>query len=139
MHIKKSVFHPITANNASFHSSEIAVGESFEPLIKIEGQHPRIFTKPIYHQQKIPNSLQVIYVREGVYERLKEALSILPKIYSLVLYDGYRPFQVQQYLLHILRRRLHNDFRNCLHKKLTVKREDMLHFQALIALILFPI
>lgn len=98
MHIKKRVFYPITANNASFHSSEIAVGESFEPLIKIEGQHPRIFTKPIYHQQKIPNSLQVIYVREGVYERLQEALSVLPKIYSLVLYDGYRPFQVQQYL-----------------------------------------
>lgn len=64
MHIKKSVFHPITANNASFLSSKIAVGESFEPLIKIEGQHPRIFAKPIYHQQKIPNSLQVImYVK----------------------------------------------------------------------------
>ncbi|AVK85620.1 hypothetical protein C3943_19855 [Lysinibacillus sp. B2A1] len=36
----------------------------------------------------------MIYVREGVYERLKEALSVLPKAYSLVLYDGYRPFQV---------------------------------------------
>jgi len=104
MHIEKSVFHPITANIASFHSLKIAVCESFEPLIQIEAQHPRIFTKPIYHQQKIPNSSQAVYVREGIYERLKEALSRLPKSYSLVLYDGYRPFQVQQYLSSFSRR-----------------------------------
>ncbi|MEE3809626.1 M15 family metallopeptidase [Lysinibacillus fusiformis] len=54
--------------------------------------------EPIYYQQQIPDSLQVIYVREGVYKRLQQALTLLPQEYSLLLYDGYRPFQVQQYL-----------------------------------------
>ncbi|UUV26350.1 hypothetical protein [Lysinibacillus sp. FN11] len=54
--------------------------------------------KPIYYQQQISNSLRVIYVREGVYERLQQVLTLLPQKYGLLLYDGYRPFQVQQYL-----------------------------------------
>ncbi|MED4887331.1 hypothetical protein MKY88_08725 [Lysinibacillus sp. FSL R7-0073] len=29
---------------------------------------------------------------------MQHALTLLPKDYSLLLYDGYRPFQVQQYL-----------------------------------------
>ncbi|HAU34001.1 MAG TPA: D-alanyl-D-alanine dipeptidase, partial [Lysinibacillus sp.] len=29
---------------------------------------------------------------------MQHALTLLPKEYSLLLYDGYRPFQVQQYL-----------------------------------------
>ena len=33
-----------------------------------------------------------------MYSRLKQALNLLPKKYSFILYDGYRPFQVQQYL-----------------------------------------
>lgn len=57
--------------------------------------------EPIYYQQQIPDSLQVIYVREGVYKRLQQALTLLPQEYSLLLYDGYRPFQVQQYCLPI--------------------------------------
>ena len=75
-----------------------SVSESQEPLIQITGDHPRIFIQPIYYQQKIPTSLRAIYVREGVFERLQHALTLLPKDYSLLLYDGYRPFQVQQYL-----------------------------------------
>ncbi|UZM97086.1 hypothetical protein OL548_17640 [Lysinibacillus sp. MHQ-1] len=56
------------------------------------------FVEPIYYQQKIPNSLRGIYVREGLFERLQHALTLLPEDFSLLIYDGYRPFQVQQYL-----------------------------------------
>jgi len=75
-----------------------AIHENGEPLIRIREEQPRIFIEPIYYQQKIPNSLQAIYLREGAYERLTQALLLLPKNYSFILYDGYRPFQVQQYL-----------------------------------------
>ncbi|MCL1699262.1 M15 family metallopeptidase [Lysinibacillus sp. Bpr_S20] len=75
-----------------------AVRENGEPFIQIREDHPRIFIEPIYYRQKIPNSLRAIYLREGAYERLTQALLLLPNNYSFILYDGYRPFQVQQYL-----------------------------------------
>jgi len=69
-----------------------------EPLIKLDNQHPRIFTQPIYYQQQIANSLQSIYVRQNVLERLQRALVTLPDKYSFIVYDGFRPLLVQQYL-----------------------------------------
>ncbi len=78
--------------------SSPAICENGEPIIQIEEEHSRIFIEPIYYHQKITNSLQVIYLRQVVYERLTEALLLLPKNFSLILYDGYRPFQVQQFL-----------------------------------------
>ncbi|TQR37197.1 D-alanyl-D-alanine dipeptidase [Lysinibacillus sphaericus] len=75
-----------------------AIRENGEPFIQTGEEHSRIFVNPIYYHQKIPNNLQAIYVRQGVYERLTQALLLLSKNYSLILYDGYRPFQVQQFL-----------------------------------------
>lgn len=80
------------------HPDTPSVCESNEPLIQIPAAHPRLFIEPFYYQQQIPDSLRTIYVRKGVFERLQQALTLLPQEYSLVLYDGYRPFQVQHYL-----------------------------------------
>lgn len=52
----------------------------------------------MYYQQQIPNSLQSIYIRKHVLEKLEMAIALLPKQYSFILYDGFRPFQVQQHL-----------------------------------------
>ncbi len=51
--------------------------------------------------QSIPESLKFIYLRKGVYERLKRALELLPQRYSLILFDGYRPYQVQASLFQL--------------------------------------
>lgn len=48
--------------------------------------------------QKTPNSLRTIYLRESAYERLIQAVSLMPKNYSFIVYDGFRPLQVQQFL-----------------------------------------
>lgn len=96
--IYDAVFQPIEVNKTSIRDSTPAIRENGEPLIKIGEEHSRIFIKPIYYHQKIPNSLQAIYLRQSVYERLTQALLLLSKNYSLILYDGYRPFQVQQFL-----------------------------------------
>ncbi|MFJ7666895.1 M15 family metallopeptidase [Lysinibacillus sp. NPDC097195] len=74
------------------------IQKSTEPLIKIDNQHPRIFTQPVYYQQQIAHSLQSIYVRQNVLALLLDALVLLPDSYSLILYDGFRPIEVQQYL-----------------------------------------
>jgi len=96
--IYDAVFRPIEENITSMRELTPAICENGEPLIQIGEEHSRIFIEPIYYHQKIPNSLQAIYLRKSVYERLTQALLLLSKNYSLILYDGYRPFQVQQYL-----------------------------------------
>ena len=74
------------------------IQENRERLIQIEESHPRIFISPIYYIQKVPNSLQSIHLRESAYERLMQAVSLLPENYSFIVYDGFRPLQVQQFL-----------------------------------------
>ena len=74
------------------------IQDNGEQLIQIRADHPRIFIHPIYYIQKTPNSLQSIYLRESAYERLMQAVSLLPKNYGFILYDGFRPLQVQQFL-----------------------------------------
>ncbi|GAB0169341.1 M15 family metallopeptidase [Lysinibacillus sp. CTST325] len=96
--IHDAVFYPIEVNKTLIGDSTPTIRENGEPFIQIREEHSRIFVKPIYYHQKIPNSLQAIYLRQGVYERLTQALLLLSKNYSLILYDGYRPFQVQQFL-----------------------------------------
>ncbi len=58
----------------------------------------RIFVKPIYNLQHIPHSLKSLYLRDGAYECLKQAVRLLPENYRVIVYDGYRPLQVQQFL-----------------------------------------
>lgn len=89
---------PINPINQSTQQHTPTIKDNGEQLIQIGGDHPRVFIHPIYYAQQIPSSLQSIYLRESAYERLKLALSLLPQKYSFILYDGYRPLQVQQFL-----------------------------------------
>ncbi len=57
--------------------------------------------EPIYYQQQIPDSLRVIYVREGVYERLQQVLTLLPQEYCLLLYDAIAHFKYSSICLAI--------------------------------------
>ncbi len=75
---------------------QLKVIENREPLVKVKAIPNRLFIKPIYYMQKIPDSINTIYLREQVYIRLNKALQLLPNEYSLILYDGFRPIQVQQ-------------------------------------------
>ena len=54
----------------------------------------------MYFEQRLPHCLESIYLRKNAYKKLIEALNLLPQQYSLILYDGYRPLQVQKYLFH---------------------------------------
>ena len=90
---------PIRQITVNHHSANPCIQENNEKLVRIQAnQHPRIFTNPFYYSQQIPNSLKDIYLRETTYKKVKEAIQLLPNQYSLILFDGYRPLQVQQYL-----------------------------------------
>lgn len=77
------------------------VCENQEPLLNLTNSHRRIYLHSIYFKQQIPNSLQSIYLRQNAYERLLEALTLLPEEYSFIVYDGYRPLQLQQHLFQL--------------------------------------
>ncbi|EON70830.1 M15 family metallopeptidase [Lysinibacillus sphaericus] len=89
---------PIEVLKIANSQPSLSLQENREPLRKVGAYHPRIFVEPIYYLQRIPHSLKSLYLREGAYERLIQAALLLPENYSLILYDGYRPLQVQQFL-----------------------------------------
>ena len=97
VHIQEKISEPIELLVPK-QQHEPPVSENNEPLILMKEEHPRIFIKSMYYIQNIPNSLKFIYLRKGVYERIQQALNILPKNLSFILYDGYRPFEVQKHL-----------------------------------------
>lgn len=90
---------PIRQIEVNYCLANPLIQENNEKLVRIqENQHPRIFTKSIYYSQHVPNSLKDIYLREATYKKVMQAIELLPEQYSFILFDGYRPIQVQQYL-----------------------------------------
>ncbi|MGO0060261.1 M15 family metallopeptidase [Brevibacillus fluminis] len=76
----------------------VAIAECGEPLRSITGLSPRIQSYPYYRKLGFKAALTDCYVREGVAKRLVEAAGLLPEGYSLVIWDGWRPYELQQEL-----------------------------------------
>ena len=85
--------------------------ENYEPLIALNGYdkhthkitqlHKRILAKPAYFEQNstygnIPDALPIMYVRASLIDLLLKYIDQLPNNYGLIIYDGYRPFSVQE-------------------------------------------
>jgi len=87
---------------------EIPVQPSSEPLVPLGlSSNYNIFTSSIYFSEhdnspylptQLSGSLITIFVRQGVAERLIRAEEMLPKGYHLVVFDGWRPLEVQKSL-----------------------------------------
>jgi D-alanyl-D-alanine dipeptidase len=87
---------------------EIPVQPSSEPLVPLGlSSNFNIFTSSIYFSEHdnspyLPNqlsgSLITIFIRQGVAERLIRAEEMLPRGYHLVVFDGWRPLEVQKSL-----------------------------------------
>lgn len=87
---------PIQIKNSS--TERPIISESREPLVAMNEIENRMFIRSSYYEQQLPDSLQTIYLRRRAAEQLNKALSYLPEDYSFILYDGFRPLQVQSYL-----------------------------------------
>ncbi len=76
----------------------IKIVENNEPLVPLNLYPEKIICHPEYFIQEIDKAMPVLYIREGVYKKLINATKKLPKGYKFVVYDAYRPVEVQKSL-----------------------------------------
>lgn len=58
----------------------------------------RLRSHSMYFEMQIPEASPTITVRAGVLKRLQAVVESLPETISLIVFDGYRPLAVQQWL-----------------------------------------
>jgi len=66
-----------------------------EPLVPVDALGSRIVDRAEYHAWGLPGSLSRSWVRAGVADRLIQVAEALPREFSLVVWDAYRPLEVQ--------------------------------------------
>ena len=69
-----------------------------EPLVVVAGIHARIFEDAAYRRMGLPGALPGCWIRERVAERLVAVADGLPEHLGLLVWDGYRPYEVQKAL-----------------------------------------
>jgi len=79
--------------------------ENGEPLVPLKAT-ARLRVRALYAEQGIPGAPTTTLVRAGVRDRLLRAAAALPEGVALVVFDGYRPLIVQQYLWDTFRAQL---------------------------------
>lgn len=77
--------------------SRVPIKENHEPLHPLS-LCPHCLVYPAYYKMGIPGALPECFTRTNVYQRLILAGSKLPPGMRLVVLDGWRPYDVQQYL-----------------------------------------
>ena len=80
--------------------------ENHEPLVQISLYPERILTRSWYYGEKLPGSFPEIYLRKEVYERLIIAAESLPEDLRLIVWDGWRSYELQSELYGILLERI---------------------------------
>lgn len=89
-------YDPIPRLRKASSWESIPINECGQNLVNIEQlDSDRIVSKSMYYIQSIPGSLKHCYVREEVAELLLQASKNLPSELKLIVYDGYRPYDVQ--------------------------------------------
>ncbi len=76
----------------------IKIEESGEELVPVSLYPEKILVRSIYYQQGYSQAVPEIFLRKGVYEHLVKASKSLPEGYKLVIYDGWRPVELQKSL-----------------------------------------
>ncbi len=78
----------------------VKINESGEALVCLNDLaiSSRIAVHPQYYWQKLPGAMSRCFARETVVSKLIKAASQLPNGFSLVIWDSWRPLEVQQSL-----------------------------------------
>ncbi len=72
--------------------------ENNEPLVHAGLYPEKILTKSWYFFERLPGSYPEVWVRETVYEKLLVAAESLPEGLRLVIWDGWRSYDLQSFL-----------------------------------------
>ncbi|MBU9711975.1 M15 family metallopeptidase [Evansella tamaricis] len=104
-------YKPIPPIQSPTDWASISIYENNEPLVGIRSLNsPKLLVNSMYFLENIPGSLKDCYVREEVVERLIRAAALLPDQYSLLIWDGYRPYKVQNFLYTSFYEKKKNEF-----------------------------
>lgn len=79
----------------------IVINECGEPLVPVSISSI-IKTYPVYYKMGVGNAIPECFVRESLLNKLIDVANGLPKGINLVVLDGWRPYQVQQFLYETL-------------------------------------
>lgn len=75
---------------------EVPVTECGEPLVLLnELRIPKLIVEPAYYIAGVKGSIPELYVRKSVADMLWKATFLIPGNYSLLVWDTWRPLQVQ--------------------------------------------
>lgn len=97
--LDKSYLTPITLTPKSDGWKEVPIKECAELLVKLNDVDPsKIIVDPKYFEQGIPNASPKMYARKKVVNMLLDAAGKLPSGYKIVVWDAWRPLEVQQSL-----------------------------------------
>jgi D-alanyl-D-alanine dipeptidase len=77
--------------------ARLPIQENGEPLVPVI-ESRRLSVRAEYARLGIPGASETIFVRAGVERALRRAADAMPPGVALVVFDGYRPLSVQQFL-----------------------------------------
>lgn len=75
--------------------ADVPIHENGERLVSLKGYSSRIVVKPAYYENGISGAINDCFLREGAAELLKQAAKKLPEGHYFIVYDGWRPLEVQ--------------------------------------------
>ncbi|MFN0215551.1 MAG: M15 family metallopeptidase [Saprospiraceae bacterium] len=79
--------------------TDVLIEECGEDFVRLDNWMPeKIIVSPAYYLKGIKGAMPFCYARMGVAERLLKAANSLPKGYKLLIWDVWRPLEVQQIL-----------------------------------------
>lgn len=87
-----------------------SIVECEEPLISMSYLPEKIILSPQYYLQNINGSLPEIYARKTVFKKLASAAKNLPTGYRFIIFDSWRPVEVQKELFRIALDRVQNKY-----------------------------
>lgn len=93
------IYKPIGFLKEPVHWESVPIVECGEKMIPLSRLPDRYFVLDSkYYHQGIPGALQESYVRETVFELLMKAARNLPEGYQFIIWDAWRPIEVQEFL-----------------------------------------
>jgi len=92
------LYKPIGAAGIDMGWKEVPLEENNEQMVLLDTLSNRIRIEPEYYKKGIPGSIQSCYVRSAVAAMLVQASKKLPEGSSFLVYDAWRPVEVQEHL-----------------------------------------
>lgn len=103
---------------------EVPIIENHEPLVALEDVG--FLVEHVYYEQGVPGSLPQCLARESVAACLLQARSLLPDSYNFLIWDAYRPLQVQAFLFDRYKAQLRQQFPHLSEEALDLKTQTYL-------------